>query len=94
METKLGVGFGLALAIFVIVGVVSYRSTIQQTEAADWVAHTREVQVHLSQLLSGLQDAETGQRGFLITALESYLAPYTAGIAQVEEDRGNLLKNL
>src|SRR5437868_3668941 len=90
--TKISAGFGLALAIFVIVGVVSYRSIIQQTEAADWVAHTREVQVQLTQLRSGLQDAETGQRGYLITGLESYLEPYTAGISQVEEDRRNLSK--
>ena len=49
--TKISVGFGIALAIFVIVGVVAYRSVTQQTEAADWVAHTREVQTVLAQRL-------------------------------------------
>jgi methyl-accepting chemotaxis protein len=88
--TKISVGFGLTLAIFLAVGVVSYRSVTQQTEAADWVAHTREVQNQLTQLLSNLQDAETGQRGYVITGVEGYLAPYTSGTARAEENRKHL----
>jgi methyl-accepting chemotaxis protein len=88
--TKLGVGFGIALTIFVIVGAVAYRSVTQQTEAADWVAHTREVQNQLTQLLSSLQDAESGQRGYVITGVESYLAPYTDGSARAEANRKQL----
>ena len=88
--TKIGVGFGIALAIFVIVGAVAYRSVTQQTEAADWVAHTREVQTVLADLLSNLQDAETGQRGYVITGAESYLAPYTDGTARAEDNRKRL----
>jgi methyl-accepting chemotaxis protein len=88
--TKISVGFGIALAIFMIVGTVSYRSVIQQTDAAAWVAHSHEVQNQLTRLLSSLQDAETGQRGYVITGVESYLAPYTEGIAQVAEGRKQL----
>jgi methyl-accepting chemotaxis protein len=90
--TKIGVGFGLALVIFLVVGVVAYRSVTQQTEAEDWVAHTREVQNQLTQLLSNLQDAETGQRGYVITGVEGYLAPYANGIARLEENRKNLAR--
>jgi methyl-accepting chemotaxis protein len=90
--TKLGVGFGIALGIFVIVGAVAYRSVTQQTEAADWVAHTREVQTVLEQLLSNLQDAETGQRGYLITGVDTYLAPYTDGTARAEDNRKRILQ--
>jgi methyl-accepting chemotaxis protein len=89
---KLAVGFGLALVIFVIVGVVSYRSSLQQAQAADWVSHSQEVQGQLTQLFSDMQDAETGQRGFLITGVERYLAPHTAGASRAEEDRQALLK--
>ena len=90
--TKISVGFGLTLAIFLVVGVVAYRSVTQQTEAADWVAHTREVQNQLTQLLSNLQDAETGQRGFVITGVESYLAPFTSGTAGAAENRKHLVQ--
>jgi methyl-accepting chemotaxis protein len=90
--TKISVGFGIALAIFVIVGVVAYRSVTQQTEAADWVAHTREVQTVLAQLLSNLQDTETGQRGYVITGVESYLAPYMDGTTRAEDNRKRLVQ--
>jgi methyl-accepting chemotaxis protein len=90
--TKIAVGFGIALTIFAIVGIVAYGSVTQQSEAADWVTHTREVQNQLTQVLSNLQDAETGQRGYVITGVESYLAPYANGIARVEETRKSLAR--
>jgi methyl-accepting chemotaxis protein len=88
--TKISAGFGITLAIFVIVGTVSYLSVTKQTEAASWVAHTREVQNQLTELLVSLQDAETGQRGYVITGIESYLAPYTDGAARAEDIRRHL----
>jgi methyl-accepting chemotaxis protein len=88
--TKIGTGFGVALAIFVIVGVESYRNVETQTEDAALVAHTNEVIATLSQVISALQDAETGQRGYLITGDEDYLAPYMAGVAAVEVHRKHL----
>jgi len=45
------------------------------------VSHTYAVKQNLAQLLSGLKDAETGQRGYIITGDESYLAPYTAALS-------------
>src|SRR5262249_55104550 len=40
------------------------------------VARTQEIRAELSRTLSALQDAETGQRGFLLTGDLHYLAPY------------------
>jgi PAS domain S-box-containing protein len=40
----------------------------------------------LTTLLSTLKDAETGQRGYLLTGDESYLAPYTLARAQISAD--------
>ena len=88
--TKISAGFGITLAIFVIVGTVSYQSVTKQTDAASWVAHTREVQNQLTELLASVQDAETGQRGYVITGIDSYLAPYTDGSARAEEIRRHL----
>ena len=88
--TKISAGFGITLAVFVIVGAVSYRSVTKQTEAAAWVAHTREVQNQLTELLASLQDAETGQRGYVITGVDSYLAPHADGTARAEEIRRHL----
>lgn len=40
------------------------------------VDHTRAAELQLNQILSELKDAETGQRGFLLTGLELFLEPY------------------
>jgi len=41
------------------------------------VTQTLEVRHRLEELLSSVKDAETGQRGFLLTGEERYLDPYT-----------------
>ncbi len=73
---KIGSGFGLALAVLMIVGVVSYNSTTKLIDSADWVRHTHEVLNGLDTMLSEMKDAETGQRGYVITGEERYLEPY------------------
>jgi signal transduction histidine kinase/ActR/RegA family two-component response regulator len=40
----------------------------------------------VADVLSTLKDAETGQRGFLLTGKETYLEPYTAAIARLGDD--------
>ncbi|WP_428774573.1 CHASE3 domain-containing protein [Vibrio sp.] len=45
----------------------------------DWVIHTHQAIEQASLLLGGLQDAETGQRGYLLTADLHYLEPYYSG---------------
>jgi len=90
--TKIGAGFSLALAVLVIIGGVSYRSSTRLVETAERVGHTHSVLEDLTQLLSDLKDAETGQRGYIITGQESYLEPYHAGIANIDQRIKNLRK--
>ena len=81
---KIGSGFALALLILLIIGTTAYVSTTCLVETADAVAHTHEVLQKLEELLSDLKDAETGQRGFLITGDENYLMPYDAGVIRID----------
>ena len=90
--TKLGTGFGLCGVLMLVLAVAGYRSTSTSLERARWVAHTQEVLRNLSGLLSFLQDAETGERGYIITGIEDYLEPYKTGIAQVEAHRNIVMK--
>jgi methyl-accepting chemotaxis protein len=73
---KIGTGFALALAILAIIGLVAYQSISKLTETADWVDHTHQVIETTESMLSTMKDAETGQRGYVLTGDESYLAPY------------------
>ena len=43
------------------------------------VRHTEEVLATSASALSHLQDAETGQRGYLITRSPAYLTPFHSG---------------
>jgi len=69
-------GVAAALLFFVISGTLAY-SNIQglRADTAN-VVHTHEVITELGTLLSAVQDAETGQRGYLLTGNDRYLEPY------------------
>ena len=57
-----------------------------------WVSHTNEVILGSERFLSHLKDAETGQRGFLLTANISYLTPYDIGINEVRKSFKKILE--
>ena len=84
--TKIGSGFALALAIIVVIAAVTYQSIGTLTQTAGWVDHTHKVLERLSALLQGLTDAETGERGYIITGEDSYLEPYQNAVGAIEQD--------
>lgn len=50
---------------------------VQRTSAdAEWVNAVNETRIELAGLAAALADAETGQRGFLLTGDRTYLTPY------------------
>ncbi|WP_425989767.1 response regulator [Brevundimonas sp. TWP2-3-2] len=73
-----------ALLFFLISGVVSFSNVqIMKSDSAK-IAHTHDVIVALDTLLSTMLDAETGQRGFLLTGNEEYLQPYDDAVSEVD----------
>lgn len=80
---KIALGFAATFLVMLIIGTVSYRNIINLAETSYSVAHTHEVLDRLSALLGALKDAETGQRGFVITGNESYLDPYEAAVVVI-----------
>jgi methyl-accepting chemotaxis protein len=88
--TKIGAGYVLALMILLVLGVVSYWNTAGFIEATRLKAHTYEVLEDLEKVLSSLKDAETGQRGYIITGEERYLDPYRTGTAELNQTIQNL----
>jgi signal transduction histidine kinase/CheY-like chemotaxis protein len=57
-----------------------------QERAARLVRHTLEVENQVGDVLSSLQQAETSQRGYLLTGHETFLPPYEAGVAAAKRD--------
>jgi signal transduction histidine kinase len=73
-----------AVLTLVVLVAVSFWLLQKTTSSTDEVLRAREQRTVLAQLLSTVQDAETGQRGYLITGEERYLAPYTSAIQRVD----------
>ncbi|MBO9518501.1 MAG: response regulator [Porphyrobacter sp.] len=84
-RASLSVGLALALAIlfFVASSAITARNVNLLRDGAARVQHTHTVITSLDDLISSLQDAETGQRGYLLTGREDYLLPYNEALARV-----------
>ncbi|HKR00974.1 MAG TPA: diguanylate cyclase [Pyrinomonadaceae bacterium] len=83
VEKKLAAAFGVMLAILLVVGVVSYRNTRKLIRDSNLVARAHDVQDELDAMLFVVQEAETGQRGYVITGNEDYLKPYLAALPNI-----------
>jgi two-component system sensor histidine kinase/response regulator len=74
------VGFAIAASLLAGVGLINFRAISDLREASRWVQHTFVVRADADKALSLLKDAETGQRGFVITGAPEYLDPYDAAL--------------
>ena len=83
--TKIAAGFGLALAIFVIVGAVSYRSTSELIEASNLRQHTYEVLRRLAETESLAVDMQNSVRGYAITREDRELEPYQTALGRADK---------
>lgn len=77
---KIAAGFTLAFLLLLAIGGVAYRSISLLANTSHVVTHTHEGLERIAGTLSLLKDAETGQRGYLITGEDSYLEPYNSGV--------------
>jgi hypothetical protein len=83
-EKVMVAGFTVAMMMLCLIGGVAYHSTAKVIAGnvldVDSLANLEIV----SELTTVLADAETGQRGYLLTGEEPYLAPYTDALRRVE----------
>ena len=90
IEKKAGLGFALALAMLLAVGVISYRSIAGFADASSRVSHTHAVIGELESVMTLVTDAESAVRGYIITGNESLWERYQAA-ANAHEDTLRLL---
>ena len=86
-----GIGVLLIAGALVLVtlGLVAQSQFRHLHDAADKAEHSQGTLASLDAILMALLDAETGQRGYLLTSQRSYLDPYFKGVvaARVGLDR-------
>jgi signal transduction histidine kinase len=73
-----------------MLGLVAFDGVRRARASRAAVSHTRDVLDRASATLSALQDAETGQRGFVITGNPAYLAPYERAVVDLRSDTAAL----
>ncbi|WP_316802321.1 response regulator [Pedobacter nototheniae] len=77
LKNNLRLGLGLSLIILFISSLASYVSIRNLIKSTELVKHSDEVILNVENIISVLKDAETGQRGYLLTGNKVFLEPYT-----------------
>lgn len=87
LKTDLFVTIGLIAVVlfFIGSGLIAYSNTRTISQNSEKVVHTHEVITSLDTLISYVKDAETGQRGYLMTGQDSYLEPYNVAKGMIPE---------
>src|SRR5215208_963356 len=73
-------------AVVLAFGLLVHATLAWERETNRWVRHTHEVLERVQQSTMRLVDAETGERGFLLTGNERYLEPYRNARPQLERE--------
>ena len=86
LRTKLLAGLGLAVALLLAVGVMSFRSVRSSEDHDLLVVRTYEVLELLESINLYLTEAESARRGFQLTSEERYLEKYHFGLSSLGQD--------
>ncbi len=84
-KRNLLVGYGISLLLLIVSAVASYLSINNLLFSARLVNHTNEVARKMESILSIMREAESGQRGYLITGNEIFLQPYRGAYQSVSK---------
>jgi signal transduction histidine kinase len=82
----------LAVLLTACMAFLTWQSTRQDGEDADWVARTHVVQTALQATVAHAADIETGARAFATTGNDVFLEPYWSGQRAVVKDISMLHK--
>ncbi|MES2765553.1 MAG: response regulator [Bacteroidota bacterium] len=82
---NLKIGFGISIIILIVSSIASFISINKLNENSETVRRTDDILLGLENILSHVKDAETGQRGYLLTHDPRFLEPYTNAYPRVME---------
>ena len=77
---------GVMTALLVGIGLLLVQSSMAQHAARDGALAEADAQMALDSLGQSLTDAETGQRGYLLTLDPAYLEPYNRAVKQLPDN--------
>lgn len=80
---QLQIVFSISIILLLVSLVASFYSTQKLIENSRLVNHTNQILIEAENIISHVKDAETGQRGYLVTLDPSFLRPYTGSYEKV-----------
>jgi signal transduction histidine kinase len=83
-------GFVVSFVIIMILSISSYNSIVRLMEDDKWVARTQETLKKLNEILADADEAETSERGYIITGDEKYLQLHKSSIVEIGHDMNDL----
>jgi signal transduction histidine kinase len=89
-ELWVALGCALLLLLLVINSLVAFTNIQSLVDREHLVTHTQTILTSLESLQTTLDDAESAQRGYILTGQESYLAPYNQARAGLPEQLDEL----
>ncbi|MGM9509789.1 response regulator [Larkinella sp. GY13] len=81
---QLKIVFSISIFLLLISLVASFYSTQKLISNSKLVNHTNQILIESENIISYMKDAETGQRGYLLTRDPSFLTPYNGAYGKVE----------
>ena len=85
LSRLISLGLGSALALLGVNGIAFHFNTDRSAENQQRLTQSQAVLQKLQKTVSLLKDAETGQRGYLLTGKARYLEPYRGAIAPLNQ---------
>src|SRR5471030_3181860 len=85
LDRSLTVWLLFILIVLTVSTWLSYRSLVAILRNDDRMSLSQTVMDELNATLSTLKDAETGERGFLITGEQAYLEPYDQALSAIAQ---------
>ena len=83
IQQRLWLNFSLIFTFIFVIVVIEHYTSDQIHLSEKRVIRTHEVLTVLEAVTSNLKDAETGQRGYLLTSEEDYLEPYYSALTNL-----------
>jgi methyl-accepting chemotaxis protein len=70
--------------------LLEWKGGTAAVESFEWVSRTLEIQRELATVEARISEAESGQRGYLLTGQAAFLSPYNAATSEVRTRLANL----
>jgi len=87
---KMALSLPMAMLAALVLVAINETGHMRSQDALEQMTHGQETGKAVNTLLQSMLDAETGQRGYLLTGNETYLEPYDKAVATVQSNLDGL----